>query len=297
MLEERRDQHYLRRPGNLAVRRNRWRRGVLRRTFSLVLQLLLLVGLWLAGRQVYLAAITSPYFEVKTVAIRGNRQARTADLLALCSSVLSKNIFRIELETLRLDLRRNPWVLDVAARRSLPSTVEVAVVEREPVAIASFEGRSYLLDATGRVLSEYGPGLGGYDFPVLTGFEGVPRPEAMRRIRAGAAAVSALTASKPDFARRISEIDLSGDGRIALRPADASPVLYLSREDPLRNLDEYAAISGLIPRRLPPAPDGAPARIAYVDLRFRGRIAVMPRETTSAAQPGTDKSHGQETSR
>jgi len=66
-------------------------------------------------------------------------------------------------------------------------------------------------------------------------------------------------------------------------------VLYLSAEEPLRNLDEYAAISGLIPRRLPPARDGEPARIAYVDLRFRGRIAVMPRETTRALHPAAAK--------
>jgi cell division septal protein FtsQ len=276
VLEERRDQHYLRRHGNLAVRRSRLRRGLLRRLLSLALQVAVLVVLYLVGRQVYLAVITSPRFDVKTVAIRGNQHAKTADLLAQCGSVVSRNIFQVDLERLREDLRRHPWVLDVETRRSLPSTVEVAVTEREPASIASFGGAAYLVDGTGRILTEYGPEEAGYDFPVLTGIEGLPRPEAVKRVRAGAGAIAALRAQRPAFARRISEIDLSSADRLGLHSADGAPVLFLDVQEPLRNLDQYDAVRAAIPRRLPEGDDGSPAKISYIDLRFRGRISVMP---------------------
>jgi len=276
VLEERRDQHYLRRPGNLAVRRGRLRRGLRRRLISIALQVAVLVVLYLVGRQVYLAVITSPRFDVKTVAIRGNRHAKTADLLARCASVVSRNIFQVDLERLREDLRRHPWVLDVTTRRSLPSTLEVVVSEREPSAIASFEGTAYLVDGTGRVLAEYGPEEASYDFPVLTGIEGLPRAAAVKRIRAGATAITALRASRPELARRVSEVDLASADRLALHASDGTPILYLDVDDPLRNLDAYDAVRAAIPRRLPEGDDGNPTKIAYIDLRFRGRISVMP---------------------
>ena len=100
VLEERRDQHYLRRHGNLAVRRSRMRRGLFRRLLSIAAQIAVIVVLYLVGKQVYLAVITSPRFDVKTVAIRGNHHAKTADLLAQCGTVVSRNIFQVNLERL-----------------------------------------------------------------------------------------------------------------------------------------------------------------------------------------------------
>ena len=276
VLEERRDQHYLRRHGNLAVRRSRLRRGFFRRLVSIAAQLLVIGALYLVVKQIYLAVITSPRFDVKTVAIRGNRHAKTAELLAQCGGVVSRNIFQVDLERLGEDLRRHPWVLDVTTRRSLPSTLEVVVTEREPAAIASYEGTAYLVDATGRVLTEYGPEQSEYDFPVLTGIEGLPRAEAVKRVRAGANAVTALAAARPELARRVSEVGLGRPDRLELRAGDGSPLLYLDVDDPLRNLDAYEAIRPGIARRLPQDDDGAPVKIAYIDLRFRGRVSVMP---------------------
>lgn len=285
MLEDRRDQHYLRRPGNLAVRRSRWRRGLVRRSLVLALQASGLVLLGLVGRQIYLATITSARFDVATIAVRGNSHAKTADIVALAGGARARNIFTLDLESVRADVRRHPWILDASIRRLLPSTVEITVTEREPAAIARFEEKSYLVDGTGRVLEEYGPAVLSYDFPVLTGLEGLPREEGLRRLRAGASAISVLTGSEPDFAKRISEIDLSTADRLTLRLADGGPILYVSVEDPLRNLDHFAEIRSLLPHALPAGGLDPQPKIEYVDLRFRGRIAVMPR---------TEKAQGQQ---
>lgn len=283
MLEERHDQHYLRRPGDLAVRRTRARRGLARRMLSLALQAGALTLIVLVGRQAYLYCITAPAFAVRTIAVRGNHHASTAEILALASSVLSENVFRADLGRLRADLIRSPWILDVSLRRALPDTIEVQVEERVPAAIVCFEGATYLIDRTGRRLAEYGPAVAEFDFPILTGIEGLPRADAIRRIKSGAAAIGAFTAAAPDLARRVSSIDLSLADRIALHLADGSPILYLDTQDYLRNLDNYSAIRALIQKSLPGAQDGDPVAIAYVDLRFRGRIAVMPKSPDESA--------------
>lgn len=284
MLEERHDQQYLRRPGDRAVRRSRKRKGLARRALSLTIQAGVIAGLYLLGRQIQLFCLTSPMFGVRTIAIRGNERARTADLLALCSSALASNIFRVDLERLRSELERNPWVRSASFRKVMPGTIEVTVQERLPAALVRFEGRAYLVDATGRRLTPYGPESAEFDFPVLVGLEGLPKPEAVRRIRNGAAAISALVERMPAFARSISDLDLSAPDKIVLRPADGSPLLYIDTHDYLRNLDNYAAIQAGIPRSLPSRDDDGPAKIAYVDLRFQGRIAVMPRSDDEDSQ-------------
>jgi len=285
VLEERRDQHYLRRPGNLAVRRSRRWRTVLRWACLIGIQVALLAALGFAGRQIYLAVITSRHFDVRSVAVAGTVHARQDEIRDLAAFAIGANLFRVDLERLRDEVRRHPWVLDAAVRRSLPGTVEIRVTEREPAAIASYRGEAWLVDATGRRLGEFGPEVAAFDFPVLTGIESLPRTEAVRRIRQGAAAIGAIAAHDAALARTISEIDLSAADRLIVRLADGSPLLYLDNDEPLRNLEQYAAIRGRIPSAIPAASPGDAPKIAYIDLRFRGRIAVMPAAGAEEALP------------
>lgn len=284
MIEEHRDQHYLRRPSNLAVRRHRRRRGVVRWTMLIAVQVAIIGAVVVIGRQIYLAAVTSSQFAVKTVAIRGNVRARTSDLLALTGSVVGQNIFRADLDALRGEMLRSPWIAEATVRRSLPSTIEVAVSEREPAAIVSFMGTPWLTDGTGRRLAEYGSAFAAYDFPVLMGLEGLDRPTAVRRIREGAGAIAAISAAHPQLARRISEIDLHTPDRLEVRLCDGSPSLLLDSREPLRNLDHLSEVQSLVGRQVPITEPGEPARIASYDLRFRGRIAVTP-QPSSMEQP------------
>ena len=50
----------------------------------------------------------------------------------------------------------SPWVADVALSRVLPSTIEVRVVERTPMAIARLGQQLYLVDDAGVIIDEYG---------------------------------------------------------------------------------------------------------------------------------------------
>ena len=285
VLEERRNQHYLRRAGNLAVRRNRRRRSALRWTVVIGAQIALVAALGFAGRQAYLAVITSRHFDVRAVAVAGTVHARPDEIRALAAPAVGMNLFRVDLERMGEEIRRHPWVKGAELRRSLPATIEIRVTEREPAAIASYRGSAWLVDATGRRLGEYGPEHAAFDFPVLTGLETLPRTEAVRRIRQGAAAIGAITLHRPTFARTISEMDLSAPDRLTVRLADGSPLLYLDTDEPLRNLDQYAAIQGRIPSAIQAGEPGNAPKIAYVDLRFRGRIAAMPAGGAEEALP------------
>ena len=58
---------------------------------------------------------------------------------------------------------------DAALRRSLPSTVEVVVSERQPIGIGRINGELYLVDERGVVIDQYGPQYADLDLPIIDG--------------------------------------------------------------------------------------------------------------------------------
>ena len=70
-------------------------------------------------------------------------------MLATLDGLRGENIVRADLDEWRERLLTSPWVRDATFRRSLPSTVEVAVVEREPIGIGRLKGRLFLVDERG----------------------------------------------------------------------------------------------------------------------------------------------------
>jgi cell division septal protein FtsQ len=84
-----------------------------------------------------------------------------------------------------------------------------------------------------------------------------------------------LSEKEPAFYAQVSEIDVSEPGMIVLRLDAESYDLRLSREDYLRNLENYFALRDQIRN------DDTGA-IEYVDLRWQDRIAVMPAAKTAA---------------
>jgi len=72
-----------------------------------------------------------------------------------------------------------------------------------------------------------------------------------------------------DLAKNISEIDLSRDDRLELRLNQGGPSVRLNPSDFGANLDRYLTLRDYLATDFG---DGA-----YVDLRFRDRIAFRPR--------------------
>jgi cell division protein FtsQ len=109
----------------------------------------LAVALLVAGA---VAVSYSPLFavdEVRVVGVTGER-AETVETLAAVRP--GERLLSVDLGRVAADVTVLPWVREVAVSRVPPSTVEVAVVPREPVAVVALPGASWLLDAEGFVV-------------------------------------------------------------------------------------------------------------------------------------------------
>jgi cell division septal protein FtsQ len=163
-------------------------------------------------------------------------------------------------------------------RRSLPSTVEVVVRERQPIGIGRIDGRMYLVDEGGVIVDEYGPQYADMDLPIIDGLtrSADQNGAATDQARAGLAArvITALTA-EPAVARMLSQVDVTDVRNAAVILNGDSAVIQLGDEQFLARLQAYLEMAPSLHARVPD--------IDSVDVRFDSRIYVRPVRGTQKA--------------
>jgi cell division septal protein FtsQ len=162
-------------------------------------------------------------------------------------------------------------VRDAALRRSLPSTVEVMVLEREPIGIGRINTDMYLVDDRGVVIDQYGPQYADLDLPIIDGLSTAPgETGAMTdQPRAELAArVIAAVKTKPDILRRLSQVDVSDVHNASVILAGDPAVIFVGEDQFLPRLQSYLQLAQALHERV--------SDIDYVDLRFDDRIYVRP---------------------
>ena len=82
--------------------------------------------------------------QVDRIVIRGNERLSKDDVLNLLYGLRGESLIWTDLDSWRNRLFASSWVRDAALRRSLPSTVEVVVWERQPVMLARVNGQMHL---------------------------------------------------------------------------------------------------------------------------------------------------------
>lgn len=121
--------------------------GFLAWAFGRLLATLLLVG---AGWTVYDGA-SSDRFQVRSIRIQGNVLLSRAEV-ENAAAVSGANVFWVDHTQVAARLRALPLVQRAEVSATLPDTVEVSIVERQPAAFWVSGDRSYLVDAEGVIL-------------------------------------------------------------------------------------------------------------------------------------------------
>jgi cell division septal protein FtsQ len=209
--------------------------------------------------------------EVDRIAVRGNARLSKADVLAVLNGLRGENIVTTDLERWRRRLLASPWVRDAALRRSLPSTIDVLVWERQPIGIGRIGGETYLVDDRGVIIDQYGPQYADLDLPIIDGLGAAPHdaPTLTDDARADLAArVIAAVKGKPALASRLSQVDVSDVHNAAVILTGDPTVLALGEDQFAQRLQSYLDLAPALHERV--------VDIDAVDLRFGDRIYVRP---------------------
>ena len=216
--------------------------------------------------------------QVDRIVVRGNERLSRGEILAVLNGLRGESLVWTDLDRWRRRLLASPWVRDAALRRSLPSTVEVVVLERQPIGIGRINTDMYLVDERGVVIDQYGPQYADLDLPIIDGLSAAPSESGAMTDEARAelaARVIGAIKSKPEILRRLSQVDVTDAHNASVILAGDPAVIYVGEDQFLPRLQSYLELAPALRERV--------ADIDYVDLRFDDRIYVRPKKN---ARPG-----------
>ncbi len=215
--------------------------------------------------------------QVDRIVVQGNARLSRGEVLAVLNGLRGESLVWTNLDVWRRRLLASPWVRDAALRRSLPSTVEVVLLERQPVGIGRINAGMYLVDDRGVVIDQYGPQYADLDLPIIDGLAAAPNGSGGMTDEARADLAARLIAAvraKPEILRRLSQIDVSDVHNASVILAGDPAVIYVGDDQFLQRLQSYLELAPTLRERVPD--------IDYVDLRFDERIYVRPKKSAAA---------------
>ena len=225
-----------------------------------------------AGHRAIAVVTGLEIFHINQINVRGNHRLSKGEVLAMLESLRGRSVLAVDLAEWRRSLLNSPWVADASLRRTLPSTVDVVILERAPLGIARINGSLYLVDDRGAVIDEYGPQYADLDLPIIDGLSGhlasAPGEESSDAYRALLARRLLDALRVRNMASQISQIDVS-DSRNAIVLLEGDPTLIrLGNERFVERLQSYHELAPALREQVP--------AIDYVDLRFDERVYVRP---------------------
>jgi cell division protein FtsQ len=221
--------------------------------------------------QIANAVATASVLEIDSIVVEGHHRMSRMQVIAALHGLTGENILLCDIQEWRARLLETPWIKDAALRRSLPSTIQVLVQERAPMAIGRLGDALYLVDEQGTVIDEFGPAYADLDLPIVDGL-GAKRTEPGAttdgRKAALAARVIAGLAVNPDVATRLAQIDVRDARNAAVMLSGDGALLYIGDDKFLPRIESYVELA---PKLREFFPD-----IDYVDLRFANQVTVRP---------------------
>ncbi len=225
-------------------------------------------------RQASAIAAQAHVLEVEKIIVRGNERLSKGEVLAVLSGLRGESLVWTDLDRWRKRLMASPWVRDAALRRSLPSTIEVVVSERQPIGIGRIKADMYLVDDRGVIIDQYGPQYADLDLPIIDGLSAAPGDSGSLTDEGRAdlaARVIAAAKSKPSLARRLSQVDVSDPHNASVILSGDPAVIQLGEDQFVSRLQTYLDLASTLRERVDD--------IDSVDLRFDDRIYVRPTKT------------------
>jgi cell division protein FtsQ len=215
-------------------------------------------------------AASSSLLAVQRIVVHGNVRLSAGEVEALLSGLRGQNILHVDFELYRRRVLDSPWVADAALSRLLPSTIDVRIVERSPMAVARVGQQLFLVDRTGVVIDDYGPQYRDLDLPIVDGLVSSASMPAAQADRARLAdALLTSLAAKPEWRKRLSQIDVTNAHDAVVLFDDDPALLHLGEDQFVARLGTYLELEPALNERF--------QNVDYVDLRFGERVFVHGR--------------------
>jgi cell division protein FtsQ len=153
----------------------------------------------------YSFIITTSWFQLKNITVRGIERTSEKEILNLAGIKSHSNILTLNLKEISRKIEAAPWVKDVSIGRELPDRLVIEVCEREPAALILVDKSLYIMDWNEELFKKL-TNSDDVHLPVLNGV--YKNGDMDKNLIEGAMALLKLLSSKRNFTgiQHISEI-------------------------------------------------------------------------------------------
>ncbi len=110
----------------------------------------------------------APFLELKEIKIRCQDPHLAEKVKQICRFPKGTTVVAVNLERLKREIEKDPWVRSAVVERRFPHTLMVEVHSHEPIAFVVLKAKLYLMSERGVLFKEVS-GEEGLDLPVVTG--------------------------------------------------------------------------------------------------------------------------------
>jgi cell division protein FtsQ len=235
----------------------------------------------------YNAALASPRFRLassENIQISGIRQVTRKQIMQIMSADFGRNSLAISLNDRRRRLEEIPWIELATISRLLPSSIQIAIRERTPVAFVHIGSRIAFMDTHGAVMDLPAGTAGKYSFPVVVGVS-PNEPLAVRaaRMKVFTTLISELDSGGQRYSQDLSEVDLADPEDVKAMVADpgGTVLVHFGSSDFLERYRIYVSHVQEWRQQF--------ANLESVDLRYDGQVIVNPDARTLAQPPSVKR--------
>ncbi|MBI2091523.1 MAG: FtsQ-type POTRA domain-containing protein [Deltaproteobacteria bacterium] len=245
------------------VQNSNRRRKNIRRLFVRIQSISFVVLIWFLGVGIFYGfyhfVFEKGLFTVANVEIEGAFYHISKDDIKNAAGIQSgSNLFSVNLKKVQKKIADNPWVLEAAVTRKLPSTIWIYVSEHAPLALLASDS-IYMVDINGTVFKEADNGE--YkDLPAITGFSKADNIGGATEVLK-----SYLNSPLADYFRP-SEVHYDDESGYSIVLSGDGTTIKLGVDGIQEKLDRFYSMLGAV--------NSYKNKMRYVDLGIPGKVVV-----------------------
>ena len=224
----------------------------------------------------YSTILSSPYFSIREISVRGVKELTEKDILASAKIRMRSNILSVNTDAVAKRISVNPWIKSVYVGRELPDRLVLEVRERTPVALVKQAGALYLMDVDGFVFKKLSR-ADEVDLAILSGVD-VRAKSASVLVGEALKLLERLSAEdQHTFLGEVSEIHVDEVFGLSIL-TDKGLHLKLGRENFAGKLNQLQVVLADLEKR------GLKNGHLFVDLADISKVTVQRKDTLGKAQ-------------
>lgn len=219
---------------------------------------------------VYSLLLSSAYFQIREISVRGLKELTEKDILSAADIKSEQNILAINADAVVRNVRLNDWVEEVYIGRELPDKLVLHVRERVPLALVKTGNDFYLMDDNGVIFKQLCM-KDAIDLPIITGIGDKKKTD--RRLLMNALAMLKSVTGSSDYAYlgTVSEINVDPLFGVSL-VSDSGLYLKLGDDNFGNKLKRLKAVLADLGHR------GLQTGYLYIDLSDDAKVTVKRAE-------------------